>query len=107
MSNVGLHSPVVEALGLSKYYGPFAAVQNVSFSISSGQIVALLGVNGAGKTTLMRMLTGYLAPSDGTVRVAGFDLQDHRLDAATQVGYMPENGPLYFDMAPLDVLRFF
>ena len=98
---------IVEAHKLSKYYGLFVAVHEVSFGIPHGQIVALLGPNGAGKTTIMRMLTGYLAPSSGTASVSGFDVQRDRLVVAAGVGYLPENGPLYFDMTPLEVLRFF
>ena len=65
---------MIEATGLSKYYGPFVAVGNISFSIPQGQVVAFLGPNGAGKTTMMRMLTGYLAPSAGRATIAGFDV---------------------------------
>src|SRR5713101_6678063 len=100
-------SPIIDVRRLSKYYGPFVAVQDISFSIAQGQVVALLGPNGAGKTTLMRILTGYLAPSEGTARVSGYDVQRDRIAIAAQVGYLPENGPLYFDMTPLEMLRFF
>jgi ABC-2 type transport system ATP-binding protein len=98
---------VLEAEQLSKYYGPFVAVRDVSFRIAAGQIVGLLGPNGAGKTTVMRMLTGFIAPSSGRATVGGFDVHDRRLEAAALVGYLPENGPLYLDMTPLEVLRFF
>jgi ABC-2 type transport system ATP-binding protein len=98
---------IVDAHRLSKYYGPFVAVHQVSFSIPQGQIVALLGPNGAGKTTIMRMLTGFLAPSGGTASISGHDIERDRLAAAASIGYLPENGPLYFDMTPLEVLRFF
>ena len=98
---------IVDVRRLSKYYGPFVAVEDVSFSIPQGQIVALLGPNGAGKTTIMRMLTGYLAPSSGTAVVAGFDVHQDRRAMARQVGYLPENGPLYLDMTPVESLRFF
>jgi ABC-2 type transport system ATP-binding protein len=100
-------APTIEARGLSKYYGPFVAVDDVSFAIAQGQIVALLGPNGAGKTTIMRMLTGYLSPSQGTASILGVDLQHDRLAAAAAVGYLPENGPLYPDMTPIELLRFF
>jgi ABC-2 type transport system ATP-binding protein len=106
-SNTVPAGPIVVADGLSKYYGPFVAVQDVSFSIPQGQIVALVGPNGAGKTTIMRMLTGYLAPSSGTATIAGFDVQRDRLAVAAGVGYLPENGPLYLDMTPIEALRFF
>lgn len=98
---------MIEAKGLSKYFGPFVAVKDVSFTIPKGQIVAFLGPNGAGKSTTMRILTGFLAPSDGTALIAGFDVQSHRLEAAKRLGYLPENGPLYNDMTPLGLLKFF
>ena len=98
---------MIEARGLTKYFGPFVAVKDVSFSIPKGQIVAFLGPNGAGKSTTMRILSGFLAPSEGTASIAGFDVQGGRLEAAKRLGYLPENGPLYNDMTPLGLLRFF
>ena len=98
---------MIEAHGLSKYYGPFVAVQDASFSIPQGQVVAFLGPNGAGKTTLMRMLTGFLAPSAGRAVIAGFDVGGQRIEASKRLGYLPESGPLYPDMTPLELLRFF
>ena len=98
---------MIEARGLSKFYGPFVAVQDVSFAIPEGQIVAFLGPNGAGKTTTMRLLTGYLAPSAGSAAIAGLDVHRERLAAGRRLGYLPENGPLYPDMTPLELLRFF
>lgn len=97
---------MIEARGLSKYYGPFVAVKDVTFSIPEGQIVAFLGPNGAGKSTTMKILCGYLSPSEGTARIAGFDVSDRRIDAAKRLGYLPENGPLYNDMTPGGLLRF-
>ena len=98
---------MIEAKGLSKYYGPFVAIKDISFAIPEGQIVAFLGPNGAGKSTTMKILTGYLAPSAGAARVAGYDVGSQRLEAARRLGYLPENGPLYNDMTPLALLRFF
>ena len=98
---------MIEAHGLSKFYGPFVAVQDASFSIPQGQVVAFLGPNGAGKTTLMRMLTGFLAPSAGRAVIAGFDVRGQRIEASKRLGYLPESGPLYPDMTPLELLRFF
>ncbi|HJO37325.1 MAG: ATP-binding cassette domain-containing protein [Vicinamibacterales bacterium] len=98
---------MIEAKGLSKYYGPFVAVQDVSFAIPEGQIVAFLGPNGAGKTTTMKLLTGYLAPSAGHAAIAGHDVQSDRIAASRALGYLPENGPLYPDMTPLELLEFF
>jgi ABC-2 type transport system ATP-binding protein len=101
-------SPVmIEARGLTKMYRRFAAVENLSFSIPRGQIVAFLGPNGAGKSTAMRLLTGFLTPTSGQALIAGFDVSTHRLDAARRVGYLPENGPLYLDMTPRRLLQFF
>ena len=98
---------MIEARGLTKYYGPFVATDNISFSIPEGQIVAFLGPNGAGKTTTMKMLTGYLAPSEGSARIAGLDVHQDRIAASRKLGYLPENGPLYLDMTPLELLEFF
>jgi ABC-2 type transport system ATP-binding protein len=98
---------MIEALGLCKYYGPFVAIKDVTFAIPEGQIVAFLGPNGAGKSTTMKILTGYLSASEGTARIAGFDIKGDRLEAARRLGYLPENGPLYNDMTPASLLRFF
>ena len=98
---------MIEACGLTKYYGPFVATDNISFSIPEGQIVAFLGPNGAGKTTTIKMLTGYLAPSAGSARIAGLDVHKERIAASKKLGYLPENGPLYLDMTPLELLEFF
>ena len=98
---------MIEALGLTKYYGPFIATENITFAIPQGQIVAFLGPNGAGKTTTMKMLSGYLAPSEGAARIAGLDVHKERVEASKRLGYLPENGPLYPDMTPLELLTFF
>ena len=98
---------MIEAKALSKYYGPFVAVENISFSIPKGQVVAFLGPNGAGKTTMMRMLTGYLSPSVGSATVAGCDVRRDRIEASRHLGYLPENGPMYPEMTPLEFLSFF
>jgi ABC-2 type transport system ATP-binding protein len=99
--------PMIEAVGLSKFYGAFAAIRNVTFTVPQGQVAAFLGPNGAGKSTTMKILTGYLAPSAGTARLAGLNVATDRLRAAERVGYLPENGPLYPEMTPLALLRFF
>ncbi len=102
------HGPaMIEAVGLAKYYGDFAAVEDVSFTIPQGQVVAFLGPNGAGKSTTMKLLTGYLAPSQGTARIAGHDMAVDRLAGSARLGYLPENGPLYPDMTPRTLLEFF
>lgn len=99
--------PMIEAIGLTKIYGKFAAIQDVSFSVPQGQVCAFLGPNGAGKSTTMKILTGYLTPSSGTARIAGIDLNSGRNQALQRLGYLPENGPLYPEMTPLGLLRFF
>ena len=81
---------MIEAEGLSKYYGPFVAIKDISFSIPQGQIVAFLGPNGAGKSTTMKILTGYLAPSEGHAKIAGLDVRTERLEVAKKLGYLPE-----------------
>ncbi len=98
---------MIKANGLTKKYGDFTAVDSVSFDIAPGEIVGLLGHNGAGKTTIMRMLTGYLEPSAGRVRVAGMDVTERRLDIQKKTGYLPENCPLYPEMTPIDYLEYF
>ncbi len=98
---------MIEADGLSKYYGIFAAIQNVTFHVNEGEVVAFLGPNGAGKSTTMKLLTGYISPSAGTARIAGFDMQEQRLAGSARLGYLPENGPLYPDMTPYGLLEFF
>ena len=98
---------MIEAEGLTKYYGDFAAVENVTFKVHQGEVVAFLGPNGAGKSTTMKLLTGYISPSRGTARIAGHDMATDRLAGATRLGYLPENGPLYPDMTPRGVLSFF
>jgi ABC-2 type transport system ATP-binding protein len=104
----GMSTPVmIEAQGLCKQYGSFLAVRDVTFAIPKGQVVAFLGPNGAGKTTTMRLLTGFVAPTHGTARIAGIDVQSDRIEAADHLGYLPENGPLYPDMTPHALLQFF
>ncbi|MEN6450611.1 MAG: ATP-binding cassette domain-containing protein [Thermoguttaceae bacterium] len=98
---------MIEAAGLSKYYGRFAAIENVSFKVHQGEVVAFLGPNGAGKSTTMKVLTGYLAASAGAARIAGHDMATDRLAGSMRLGYLPENGPLYPDMTPRALLGFF
>ena len=102
-----LATPMIEAIGLSKFYRDFAAIRDVTFAIPAGQVVAFLGPNGAGKSTTMKILTGYMAPSAGTARIGGVDVVTDRIAAAERVGYLPENGPLYPEMTPLSLLQFF
>jgi ABC-2 type transport system ATP-binding protein len=98
---------MIEATNLTKYFGEFMAIKEITFAVPQGQLVAFLGPNGAGKTTTMRILTGFLRPSEGSVSIAGLDITGNRLAAARKIGYLPENGPLYENMTPLELLRFF
>jgi ABC-2 type transport system ATP-binding protein len=102
-----IRAAMIEADGLSKFYGDFAACRDVSFSIRQGEVAAFLGPNGAGKSTTMKLLTGYLAPSEGEARIAGYNVATERLEAVKRLGYLPENGPLYPDMTPRSLLKFF
>jgi len=97
---------MVEVDHLTKYYGGFAAIEDVTFTAESGQILGFLGPNGAGKTTTMRILTGYMPASEGTARVAGFDVFEDSREVRRRIGYLPENPPLYPDMTPVSYLDF-
>ncbi len=97
---------MIEVRELSRSYGGLRAVAGVSFDIGHGEIVGLLGHNGAGKTTIMKMLTGYLEPSSGSIRIDGLDLAEQRREAQRRIGYLPENCPLYPEMTVLDSLEY-
>jgi len=99
--------PMIEAQDLCKHYGSFAAIDQLSFTIHRGEVAAFLGPNGAGKSTTMKVLTGYLSPTAGTARLAGVDVVQDRVRAAEKLGYLPENGPLYPEMTPRELLTFF
>lgn len=102
-----VQKPMIEAIGLSKFYGPFAAARDVTFSVGEGELVAFLGPNGAGKSTTMKMLTGYIAPSEGTAKIAGHNMMEDRIAGSHRLGYLPESGPLYYEMTPMAMLNFF
>ncbi len=97
---------MIEVSHLSKQFGTFRAVDDISFSIPTGQIVGLLGPNGAGKTTTMRMITGFLKATDGTISIDGTDITENPVEAKRKIGYMPESAPLYSDMIVDDYLRY-
>ncbi|MCB1854118.1 MAG: ABC transporter ATP-binding protein [Halieaceae bacterium] len=97
---------MIEAQSLTRYYDRTVAVEDVSFSIGDNQIVGLLGHNGAGKTTIMRMLSGYLEPTAGRVRVDGIDMATGAQLIQRRLGYLPENLPLYADMMVADYLEY-
>jgi ABC-2 type transport system ATP-binding protein len=99
-------SHVIQIDGLTKRFGDFTAVDNVSFSVQRGEVLGFLGPNGAGKTTAMRMVTGFLPPTEGSVTVEGFDVGRDPIEVKRRIGYLPEGAPLYEDMTPMELLTF-
>ena len=97
---------MIQVNGLTKDYGARRAIDNLTFDAEQGEIVGFLGPNGAGKTTTMRILTGYMPPTDGTAIVAGYDVVEESLEVRKRVGYLPETVPLYDDMTAIDYLKF-
>ncbi len=97
---------MIEVQSLSKNYGDRPAVKNISFKVNKGEVVGFLGPNGAGKTTTMKIITGFMAPSQGEVRVAGFDVFENPLEVKSRIGYLPETPPVYGDMSVEDYLFF-
>ena len=97
---------MIEVEHLTKRYGPVTAVDDISFSVQRGEILGFLGPNGAGKTTTMRVLTGYMPPTDGKAVVAGYDVFEQPIEAKRRTGYLPETPPLYPDMTVRDYLSF-
>lgn len=97
---------MIEVENVSKLFGNFRAVDGISFSIQTGEIVGLLGPNGAGKTTTMRMISGFLEPDSGTVKIDGLDVLKNPVDTKRKIGYMPESAPMYSDMIVADYLKY-
>lgn len=97
---------MIEVQGLTKYYGPTLAIDDLDFEVKKGEILGFLGPNAAGKTTTLRILTGFLPPTKGTAKVAGFDVVEEPLPARQRTGYVPEHVPLYTDITPLAYLHF-
>jgi ABC-2 type transport system ATP-binding protein len=97
---------MIEVRGISKNYGAIAALDNVSFQVGEGEVVGFLGPNGAGKTTMMRILTGFMPATRGTVKVAGLHVEDHPVEVKRRVGYVPENVPLYPEMVVQSYLKY-
>ena len=96
----------IEINHLTKVYGEQKAVNNISFTINKGEIVGFLGPNGAGKSTTLKIITGYLAATRGTVKVAGLDIATHPIECKQKIGYLPESNPLYNDMYVKEYLNF-
>ena len=97
---------MIEVKDLTKYYGNFPAIENISFEVRKGEILGFLGPNAAGKTTTMRIITGFLPPTSGTAAVAGYDMVDKSREARKLIGYLPETVPLYTDMTVEGYLNF-
>lgn len=97
---------MIQVNGLTKDYGARRAIDNLTFDAEQGEIVGFLGPNGAGKTTTMRILTGYMPPTDGTAVVAGYDVVEESMEVRKRVGYLPETVPLYDDMTAIEYLKF-
>ena len=97
---------MIEISHLSKRYGPLKAVDDISFNVEPGEVLGFLGPNGAGKSTTMKLITGFLAPTSGTVRVCGHDVQAEPLAAKSRMGYLPEGAPSYGEMSVRAFLEF-
>jgi ABC-2 type transport system ATP-binding protein len=99
-------SVLIEVDKLTKSFGPFIAVDNISFSLKRGEVLGFLGPNGAGKTTTMRMITGFLAPTKGKISVCGNDVAENPIEIKEKIGYVPEGAPLYGEMTVMNFLKF-
>lgn len=97
---------MIEVKGLSKSYGSYQAIKGLNFEVQKGEVVGFLGPNGAGKTTTMKIITGYMSPNEGSVKVAGFDVFESPLKVKENLGYLPEIPPLYMDMTVRSYLIF-
>ena len=97
---------MLEIKGLTKRFGALTAVDHISFALARGEVLGFLGPNGAGKSTTMRMVTGFLPPTEGTAAVCGFDVVERPIEVKRRIGYLPEGAPLYGDMTPAGLLRF-
>jgi ABC-2 type transport system ATP-binding protein len=97
---------MIEATDVTHYYGPYPAIQDVNFDVRKGEVLGFLGPNGAGKTTTMRILTGFLPPTSGSVTLDGYDVVEKSLEVRRRVGYLPETVPLYTDMTVANYLKY-
>lgn len=97
---------MIEIVNLVKKFGPLTAVNDISFTVEPGQVLGFLGPNGAGKSTTMKMITGFLAPTSGTIRVCGHRVEGDSLQAKREIGYLPEGAPSYGEMTPIQFLKF-
>lgn len=99
-------SPILEIKDLTKNYGPYRAIDALSFRVNKGEVVGFLGPNGAGKTTTMKIITGFMAPSSGVAKIAGYDVFENPIEVKKRIGYLPETPPVYGDMSVESYLRF-
>ena len=99
-------SVLIEVDRLTKSFGPFIAVDDISFSLKRGEVLGFLGPNGAGKTTTMRMITGFLSPTKGNISVCGHDVSEYPIEIKEKIGYVPEGAPLYGEMTVMNFLKF-
>ena len=106
MMSADNQTPAIEVNGLDKRFGPIHAVRNVSFSVQHGEVLGFLGPNGAGKSTTMKMITGFLEPTDGTVLVNGHDVKTDPISVKASIGYLPEGAPAYGEMTVQRFLEF-
>ena len=97
---------MIKVKDLSKNYGPVEAVKSISFDLKDGEVIGFLGANGAGKTTTLKMMTGYLVPTEGSITVNGMDIIEDTHSIQEQIGYLPELNPLYGEMKVFDYLKF-
>jgi ABC-2 type transport system ATP-binding protein len=97
---------VIEVRDLTKFYGENRAIENLNFTVNKGEVVGFLGPNGAGKSTTMKIITGFMAPSSGSAKVAGFDVFENPIEVKKRIGYLPETPPVYGDMFVTEYLRF-
>ncbi len=92
-------NPIIEITNLTKNYGPYRAVDSLTFQVKKGEVVGFLGPNGAGKTTTMKIITGFMAASSGTAKVGGYDVFENPIEVKKRIGYLPETPPVYGDMS--------
>ncbi len=104
--NDSANNALINIQSLDKQFGPIHAVRNISFSVKKGEVLGFLGPNGAGKSTTMKMITGFLEPTSGTVSVCGFDILDEPIKAKQKIGYLPEGAPCYGEMTVTSFLNF-
>ena len=97
---------MISISNITKKFGDFTAVDNLSMSVKSGEVLGFLGPNGAGKSTTMKMITGFMKPTDGTIKVKGMNVETNSIECKKLIGYLPEGAPLYGDMTPINMLKF-